>query len=73
VISSNVASLKEVGGDAVLYFDPLDTRMLADQMNQLITSPAICNSLRQKGIEQARKFSWRTAALDTWQTLRKLL
>lgn len=72
VISSSAASLKEVGGDAVIYFDPLDARMLAEQMDKLASDPALRDDLRQKGLKQAGKFSWRQAALETWEILKGL-
>ncbi len=73
VICSSAASLKEVGGDAVIYFDPQDAKMLADKMEQLAGDRSLRDDLRHKGLAQAQKFSWRQAALETWEILREYL
>jgi len=73
VITSNVASLPEVVGDAALTFKPDDVRELADLMLRVLKDDKLRNSLREKGPEQAKKFSWRTTAEKTIEIYRQLL
>lgn len=69
VACSEVASLPEVGGDAVSYFDPLDV----DAMTQVIKDLVKNESLRKKriaaGVCQAARFTWKCCAEKTLDVL----
>lgn len=65
VITSNVASLPEVGGDAALLIDPHNTPRIAEAITTLLTDPAQCELMRQRGLVHARQFSWDAAAQKT--------
>ncbi len=65
VICSNRASIPEVGGDAVLTFDPVRTSELRDCMNRLIHEDGLRAEMREKGFEQASKFSIPRMAKET--------
>jgi glycosyltransferase involved in cell wall biosynthesis len=57
IITSNCSCMPEVGGDAVLYVNPLDANNIASAMQLLITDKNVCASLQAKGKVQAAKFS----------------
>lgn len=57
VITTPLASLPEVAGEAALYVKPMDEAGLENAMRRLL-EPALRDSLAAKGLEQARKFSW---------------
>ena len=69
VVCSNSSSLPEVAGEAALYHHPLDTLSLQTQLRRLLTQPGLRQDLVQKGLEQAARFSWDTAAQKTLQVL----
>jgi len=69
VVSSNASSLPEVGGDAVLYFDPYDIDAMAEAMWHALTDESLREHLRARGIVQAQKFSWEQAARELRQYL----
>ncbi len=69
VVCSNTSSLPEVAGNAALYHHPLDTLALQTQLRRLLTTPGLREELMQKGLEQAARFSWETAAQQTLQIL----
>lgn len=73
VISSNTASMPEVGGDAVLYTDPRDGETLSQHMLNLYENDTLRGDLKTKGLEQAAKFSWRRCAEETWVTYQQVL
>jgi glycosyltransferase involved in cell wall biosynthesis len=73
VITSAAASLPEVAGDAALYFDPASPEELAIQIERILQSRELCASLRSKGIEQARKFTWRQSARQHIELYNQLL
>jgi glycosyltransferase involved in cell wall biosynthesis len=58
VITANVSSLPEVGGDAVLYVEPKNSEQLAAQIERFLSSEDLRNEYIQKGFAQANKFSW---------------
>jgi len=58
VITSNVSSMPEVGGEAVLYVDPTNVKEISTTILRSIEVPELKNELIRKGIEQAKKFSW---------------
>lgn len=59
---SNSSSLPEVGGDAVLYADPLNTKEWCEGMKKLGQSPGLRAQLAEKSLIQAAKFSWQDFA-----------
>lgn len=62
VISAHGSSLDEVGGDAVVYFDPLNPRDLAKKIEQVLTDSKLASALVEKGHRQNASFSWATSA-----------
>ena len=58
VVSSNTPALKEVGGDAVYYFDPESSNDLAHAIVEVVDNPTLHQSLKEKGKKQSLKFSW---------------
>jgi glycosyltransferase involved in cell wall biosynthesis len=62
VITSNVSSLPEVGGDAALYINPYDTGSFTHGIRKLIGSSNLRNNLIEKGAERAKLFSWENTA-----------
>ncbi|RZS99281.1 glycosyltransferase family 4 protein [Aquimarina brevivitae] len=64
VISSNSTSLPEVGGEAVLYFDPSNATDLKDKIEGVLSNEEVQNELIAKGYSQIQNFSWKTSALQ---------
>ena len=58
VITSNVSSLPEVVGDAALLIDPNKPEAIFDAMRRVLTEPELAQSLRARGLERVRQFSW---------------
>jgi glycosyltransferase involved in cell wall biosynthesis len=61
IIASDIPVLREIGGDAVTYVDPLDPIGLSVRMNALATSSRR-GALVRAGIERSRLYSWKSAA-----------
>ena len=58
VITSNVSSMPEVGGDAVLYVSPVHYQEITEQMLFLEAHPEIREKMIEAGFEQCEKLSW---------------
>jgi glycosyltransferase involved in cell wall biosynthesis len=69
VICSNTSSLPEIGGDAVLYFDPQDSVDLKKKMEFLLDSCELQEKLKKNGLIRNRTFSWKKAAIQTLRVL----
>ena len=64
VITSNISSMPEAGGDAALYVNPTDTDDIMKKMKKLVESKELRKELIKKGRAQVNKFSWEKAAKE---------
>lgn len=69
-IASNSSSLTEIGEDAVLYFNPQSVDELIFKIESLVDDKELMNNLKEKGIEQAKKFTWEKTAQKTLMVLK---
>lgn len=72
VIAGNRTSLPEVVQDAGLLVDPFDKTALAEAVGRMIKDANLRARLRVKGLEQARRFSWRETARLTLQAYNRV-
>ncbi len=73
VITSNVSSLPEAGGDAALYVDPLSSLAIADAIVKVLDNPKIRKEMIKKGQKQVQKFSWEKTAQETMHVLENIV
>lgn len=73
VACSRAASLPEIGGDAVAYFDPYSIEEMAAVIEQVLDSPTLQVELREGGPKQAAKFTWDECARKHLDVYRKIL
>jgi glycosyltransferase involved in cell wall biosynthesis len=73
VITSNISSLTEVGGDAVQYIDPNSIEDLANKVNLLFGNDYLCQELSIKSKKRSNLFNWKAAASQTLQTYNKTM
>ncbi len=67
VITSNAASLPEVVGDAALMVAPHDIDGLAEVIHEVLTNERLRQGMVEKGLKQAKRFSWEKCARETLQ------
>ena len=72
VIASNTSSLPELVGESGLLVDPEDVTAIANAMDKLFQDVGLRQSLIQKGIQQAQKFTWEQTAQQTMKALQSL-
>jgi glycosyltransferase involved in cell wall biosynthesis len=65
VITSNVSSLPEVGGDACVYVNPYDEEDILYKMEKVLSSEGLKKEMSKKGLERAKLFSWEKTAEKT--------
>ncbi len=72
VITSNVSSLPEAGGDAACYVSPGDVDELRATIIKVLENKELAQVMIQKGIRHARKFTNQKMAQDTMAVYQKL-
>lgn len=58
VALSNTSSLKEIGENAALLFDPLNIDDIKNSIQTLIDNAEVRESLKQKGLEKSNIYTW---------------
>ena len=71
VLTSNVSSLPEVGGEAVAYADPRDAGEIARVLGGLLDDESLRTRLAADARERARQFTWERFAELTLHTLKR--
>jgi len=72
VITSNVSSLPEAGGDAALYVDPKNVSDISNKIKMLINDDKLRQEMIEKGYKQIKKFSWEKTARETLRVLEEV-
>ena len=72
VLTSRSSSLAEIGAGAALLADPADEKALADGLYALATDDTLRASLRERGLERARSFSWERTGRETAAAYREV-
>ncbi|MGD0124548.1 MAG: glycosyltransferase family 1 protein [Terriglobia bacterium] len=73
VVCSRAASLPEVAGDAAEYCEPASVDDLAMAIERVLRSSQFQATLRSKGLERAKLFSWEEFARRHCEVYRKAL
>ena len=71
VVAGDNSSQPEVAGDAAVLVNTADPAALAAALARVLTDEALARSLREKGPERARRFSWDDVAGRTLESLRR--
>ncbi len=69
VLTSDISSLPEVGGDAVAYTDPTDVAAMTEQLQRLLRDDPLRQELSARARTRAATFSWSAFAQTTLSTL----
>lgn len=72
VVISHNSSLPEVGGDAVLYFNPLDVQNIKNTIAKVLLDDTLQQEMVKKGKQQLAKFGWEKCASQTLQVLEQV-
>lgn len=72
VITSNISSLPEAGGDAAVYINPESVKDITEKINKVLKDENLRKEMIKKGEAQVKKFSWEKTAKETLSALEKL-
>ncbi len=73
VVAPGLPVLREVLGEAGLYFETNDTEAWLDRMGTLERDPEGISRRVAEGVRRARSFTWERAARATWEVYRTVL
>ncbi|HEX4792714.1 MAG TPA: glycosyltransferase family 1 protein [Humisphaera sp.] len=73
VITSNVSSLPEVGGDAAIYVDPRDRDSIVAALEMFENESPLTHGLGAKGLRHAACFTWERFAQQTMDVYERCL
>lgn len=72
VITSNVSSMPEIGGEAAIYVDPLKVEDIKEKLDEVMNDEGLRKEMSEKGFKQVVKFSWKKTAEETLQLYKSL-
>lgn len=72
VVASRAASIPEVCGDSVVYFDPSDIGDIADKISLVLNDAELRQDLVRMGIDNCRRYSWRKSAERLYEIIGKV-
>ncbi|MFN8595228.1 MAG: glycosyltransferase family 1 protein [Anaerolineae bacterium] len=65
VVCSNTSSLPEIAGEAAVQLPPDDGRSWIQALERVLTDVPLAADLRQRGLKQAMRFTWKITARQT--------
>ncbi len=69
IVASRVSSIPEVVGEAALFFDVGDVRLIAMALERIIVDIDLRNKLIESGKEKVKNFSWEKCARETLEAI----
>ena len=65
-------SLKEIGGEDIMYFDPKNPESISENIEKLVFSESLLKENIKYGFERAKLFSWEKCAKETFEVYKRL-
>ena len=72
VVASDTAVFREIGGDAVKFFQPKDAFSISDAIRTLLENSGLREGMAARGWERNRCFSWTRTTEQTRLTYEKI-
>lgn len=73
VITTKEGSLPEVAGDAAYYIDAYSSDAIVEGLKKVLESEKLQRELSERGLQQAKLFSWEKTAKETLKVYKKVL
>lgn len=73
VVTSNVSSMPEVGGEAAIYFDPFNEEDMAVKIDKVLQDETLRKTMIAKGLERVKEYSWEKCAAETLRVYREVI
>jgi glycosyltransferase involved in cell wall biosynthesis len=73
VVTSDVSSLPEVGGDAAAYVDPMNIKSMQKTIQKVFYDDAVRKEMIKLGFKNVKLFTWDKTIAETIEVYRKLM
>ena len=73
VVTSNISSMPEAGGNGALYVEPEDIDDIRKKLDRVMENKDLREDLIKKGFAQSKRFSWKKTAEETAAVYRRLI
>ena len=73
VITSNISACPEIAGSAALLVNPYSVEEIANVMQRLMKDSKLRKELSERGIERAKKFTWKRSAMNHLKVFEEIL
>jgi glycosyltransferase involved in cell wall biosynthesis len=73
VVTSNISSLPEIVGNAAMLVNPYKPIEIAEAMKTISADKILQKTLSERGVEQAKKFSWQASGEETLKIIERFL
>jgi glycosyltransferase involved in cell wall biosynthesis len=73
VAASDIPVLREIYKDSVLYFDPHDSKDMAEKIKKLLTDKKLQEKLKKQGLALIKNYSWGKMAQETLLVYQKAI
>jgi len=73
VLTSNTSSLPEVVGDGGIMHEPRDYEEFAKSIMKLLKDKDFYDKMKNKGLEQAKKFSWKKTTIEVVDLFNRII
>ena len=73
MVTSNTSSLPEVAGNAALLVNPENVFEIQRGLQRALVDPAMRAQMKQRGYEQAQRFSWTTSVSRILEIYREVV
>ena len=73
VMSSSRSSMPEVAGDAAMFVDPMNIKMIKEVVARIVTTPELQEKLIEKGLSRAKQFDWSISANIYYDVLKSTI
>lgn len=72
VVTSNISSMPEAGGNAAYYVNPYSVQEITQGVNKVLNDQKLRQKMIKEGLKQVKKFSWEKTAEETLKVYREV-
>jgi glycosyltransferase involved in cell wall biosynthesis len=72
IAASSIPVLREVAGEAAIFFDPDNKKSIENALTNLAKDSKLREKLIRNGAERVKNFSWEKCARETLETINTL-
>jgi len=72
-VTSNTSAMPEVAGDAAVFINPFNVDSLAEAIYRVLNDKDHRATLKHKGFERAKQFTWKRCAAETLRVYNRVM